>query len=420
MRRQAMLPAAVLAVVLSGCVRKGTRARGIGGRVPPSLPPTLGALRDGIVPEDTDTVALQGWLKKALIKGVTSQKQVIATFGWHYKDLDRPKRDGIVTIEYFLGPPGNAGVWHYLVLDFDADTRLLSDWRISEAICGYCPHVFAHDGAWRLEGKLLAGCVGAANEGVDTLLLPRLGHGEGTLRVKVANLAPEIEHIDQVLLGSVELADGEELDVGTGGRPIAWRPVARWPAEGSELGAEELPDRRSGFVVPLEAGGPPRVLAIELRNTSAFEAAMRSRLRDGTARGFAPAVVASFDSGPVVELAPVGTKFLRRLVVPVPQGARSVRLVWDADHWLVRRLWKGAARVPQACVTWRSPIGARGTLLQAASSLRHVDGDRVRLGPMQEVELLFGPAVRENRSTCVGYVLRVSGYYEFINAPAKP
>src|SRR5262249_28951447 len=153
----------------------------------------------------------------------------------------------------------------WIVLDFDTKTdRLLRKGtkEVSGGICGFCPHVFAADAhGWRLEGKLLAGCVGEAAEGTDTLLLPRATAAGGVVRVRLCNLAQEIEYLDEARLGAVRLARDEELDVGNDGRPFVWLPSRELRTEGAVPAEIRLP-----------ANAPNRVLVLEVRNTSAFEA----------------------------------------------------------------------------------------------------------------------------------------------------
>ncbi len=136
-----------------------------------------------------------------------------------------------------------------VVFDFDPETGILQDWQISDWICGYCPHVLASDGEWRLEGKMLAGRVGATREGPDTLLLPRLVPRGQALRIRLANWAPEMEYIDQVQLGVVPCDWGWDVDMDCEGEPYVWKEMHRTELE---------PDRQvagcDGWV--LRVGGP--------------------------------------------------------------------------------------------------------------------------------------------------------------------
>jgi hypothetical protein len=352
----------------------------------------------------TEPTAFGKWLKRALPIGRIRYNQVIAILGDHYINLDRPLRDGVITIEYNLADLRVSSLpVTYLVLDFDADTRvLLRRYYADLGICGFCPHVFVDDGRWRLEGKLLAGCVGAARENVDALVLPRLTSRGNSLRVRLVNLAPEIEFLDQVALGSVSLGVDEELDLDASGVPFLWRPTRQ----------VELPPGSSAFeeddITTALGRGPGRVLVVEGRNTSAFQNAMRQHLLHG-----APAprttLEVRFNDGTVREVPAVGTKFLRRIVVPIPERTKSVRLVLPAEMWWVHRLWVGAGR-PATDITWTAPREAIGPHDDSLRLLRHQDGKRIRLEPGQEVQLEF-PAPSGTRR---GYFLKLAGYYEFL------
>jgi hypothetical protein len=332
------------------------------------------------------------WYQANFKPGKTYQAEVIAVLGRRYKDLDRPARDGIRTIEYHLADLGisvpvpglNRTSTQWLVLDFDTRTNRLikkGTREISGPICGFCPHVFALDAVgWRLEGKLLAGCVGASAEGTDTLLLPRATSREGTVRVRLANLAPEIEYLHDALLGAVRLEAGEELDLADDGRPFVWT---------SERELRDAP-----AVVRVPGSGAGRVLVLEVRNTSAFEVAIRAHLLDG-GPSVAATLTVTFDDGTTQTVRPVGTKFLRRVVVPVPAGAGYASLEMPGSYWLVRRAWTGSGRCAEEEALWRRPSA---------------DVDRWQLGPDEAVNLTF-PAPEGGRW---GYVLRLAGYYEFL------
>jgi len=363
-------------------------------RVPAELRPALIALRRGDKTQANRLVwkhvdSLRKWLSKAVVKGRTTRDDVVGLLGPHLQDLDRPERDAVVTQQYFLG----------------SDTA-------SQAICGFCPHVFVDDGRWRLEGKLLAGCIGAEQEGTDTILLPRLVQRDGRVQVKVSNLAPEIEFLDQVQLGSVPLQEGEQLDVGHDGRPFAWRPerelnVAFEPVAG--LSAEypvELPRRSANGVVVLE-----------LRNTSAFETAMREFIFGKRPGPASVDIRIRFAGGAAIRINPVGTKFLRRIVVPVPAGAGQITLRVHPEMWLVRRMWVGTGRSVDSAMRWQSPNTARGPLPDAATLISSVDQRRLVLEPMQQVELGFLSPGSNPEPTRLGYVLRITGYYEFQRRP---
>jgi hypothetical protein len=337
------------------------------------------------------------WLQQTLVPGRTTQDEVIGTFGRAHFNLDRPARDGVTSIEYDLRKLGVRGGGRYLVFDFNRGRRLLLWYDPAHlSVCGFCPHVFADDGRWRLEGKALAGCVGAEREGTDTLLLPRLTARDGRLRVRLVNLAPEVEYIDHVTLGYVALDAGEELDTDRTGRPFVWVPT------------REVHRPPLGDAVPLGGTGSGRVLVLEVRNTAAFEAVMRAHLLEGAPEPRA-SLEAEFDDGSVQGVRPVGTKFLRRVVLPVPRQARGVRLRCAGALWQVPRLWVGLGRDAEAAAVWLTAASASGPSGPVAGLLREQDGQRLRLGPMQSAELTF-PAADAGRC---GFVLRMFGYYDF-------
>jgi hypothetical protein len=346
------------------------------------------------------------WLGRTLKKGKAHRQDVLLLFGHHFVNLDRPARDKVLTLQYELGD------WHdmiTLVFHFDADTGTLADRSISHAICGFCPHVFAYDGRWRLEGKMLAGRVGRQREGADTLLLPSLRLVDGRLRVKLANLAPEVEHLDQVQLGCLPLNDGEELDVAPDGSPVLWR--AR-----RAVGEPMHPTRPGGEGCCLDFD-PPResqVVVLEAFNTSRFETAMRERLLRPGGSPVSASLQVQFDRGATVEVPPVGTKFLRRVVAPVPVGIRSVRLSAPADLWYVRRLWTGSGRPVEKDVRWLSPSGGERPGQEAARLQTHAEGQRLRLDPGKEIEVTFAPEDGAAAGGRSGFILRMRGYYEFL------
>ena len=70
-----------------------------------------------------------------------------------------------------------------------------------------------------------------------------------------------------------------------------------------------------------------------------------------------------------------------------------------------------------ADVSWQPPDGATGPAAQTATLLSHRDGRRVRLEPMQETQLRFHPPEQPSGDGRLGFVLRVSGYYDFVRNP---
>ena len=372
---------------------------------PADVRAVLEALRKGEVPTKPPPEALSAWLDTEVVKGKTTRGEVVTLLGKPWRDLDRPERDKIVTVEYFLGPSTTDS--YFLVFDFDARTDVVLDWRISHAICGFCPHVLADDGRWRLEGKLLAGCIGADAEGTDTVLLPRLRSLDGRLRVKLANWAPEIEHLDRVQLGAVAMQAGEELDVALDGQPVVWEPIREHPVH---LASSDLD--RNEATVELVASPSADVAVLEVRNTSAFEASMRNAVLHGERMPTGSTLDVHGDRGRVARIRPTGTKFLRRVVVPLPRQAKSLTLRAREGFWYIRRLWIGE-RCPGRAVAWLDPIGLSGVDASLRSLLREGDGQRLCLMPADEVVLDFrsAPSPADRR---IGYVLRARGYYDLV------
>jgi hypothetical protein len=170
--------------------------------------------------------SFESWMAKIAVRSRTTRADIVACFGKNQQDLDRPPRDGIQTMEYLLYGDGVVQ-GEYVVFDFDPETGILQDWHTSSWICGFCPHILASDGQWRLEGKMLAGRVGPSREGPDTLLLPRLVPRDQALRIRLANWAPEMEYIDQVQLGVVPCDCGWEVDMDGEGQPNVWKEMHR-------------------------------------------------------------------------------------------------------------------------------------------------------------------------------------------------
>jgi hypothetical protein len=344
------------------------------------------------------------WVKTAFVPGRTRYDEVVAILG-KPQNLDRPARDGEIVITYDLAqdlgiPPRWIGRNQFVMFYFDRWGVLTGTGAVPALIiCGFCPHVYTDDGAWRLEGKLLAGRVGAQREGVDTLLLPRAARREGRVRVKLSNLAPEVEFIDHVMLGAVPLATDQELDLGAEGQPFVWTR------------SEELVVGKRGIpTIRLTAGSHDRVVVLEVRNTHAFEAAMRDSLLGEDGRAVAADLTVRFDDGTSAAVRPVGTKFLRRIVVPAPASATTVSLDPPGSYWQVRRVWTGSGK-EERDTAWRQVDTATGADPRAAELLREPDGRRLRLGPAESVEVSFDAA---NDGGKRGYLLRMAGYYDLL------
>ncbi len=298
-----------------------------------------------------------------------------------------------------------------VVFDFDPETGILQDWQISDWICGYCPHILASDGEWRLEGKMLAGRVGATREGPDTLLLPRLVPRGQALRIRLANWAPEIEYIDQVQLGVVPCDSGCEVDVDCEGEPYVWKEMHRAeleparPVAGCDAWMLRIGDPAAG-----------RVIVLEARNTGEFERAMRKVVFKSEVPWPRASLALRFDDGGCQELSPVGTKFLRRIVVPVPPAARTLADPRTSRH--VARFgvaWLGKGQLAPN-VAWLSATDASVHEVDVLELLRDRGEPRLVLAPSQDVDLGFSvpAAVPDNRSR--RFVLRLYGYYELISA----
>jgi hypothetical protein len=340
----------------------------------------------------------QSWLDKNIRQGRTTQQEVLDLLGGRCTYLDRPSRDGLFAFEYDLATLGiRRADEGFVVFEFDRRDRVLEYYFLSLGICGFCPHVFADDGAWRLEGKLLAGCVGTGREGTDTLLLPRALPCRGQVRVRLANLAAEVEFLDGAALGRVALAPGKELDVDGAGRPFIWT-ASREIAAASHTPTVSL------------GSGPGRVLVLEVRNTTAFEYAMRDHFLGGAPEPAGMVLCVTFDDGSTCTLSPVGSKFLRRVVVSVPRRACAAQLPGTNSLWQVRRAWSGTGRLAAAEACWQAPVAPS----EAADLLRQPDGRRLRLDPAQEVVLTFAAPEALSGGWRWGFLLRLSGYYEFL------
>jgi hypothetical protein len=353
-----------------------------------------------------------GWMDHNVIRGKTTEADIVTWFGKDFQNLDRPGRDDVRTIEYQLLNDYSWG--RVVVFDFDPRTRILRDWQYSDWLCGFCPHVLADDGHWRLEGKMLAGRLGAEREGSDTLLLPRLLPQNHTLAIRVANWAAEMEYIDQVQLGVVPCEPGWDVDMDDEGQPYVWK------AKGA-VAVESARQRQDGDGWVLSVGDPgtDRVIVLEVRNTGEFESAMRKAvLRPGAP--WPPALLSvAFDDGTTRHVHPVGTKFLRRIVVPVPSGGRTVKLSAPAQMWLLQRAWLGEGRLAPD-VAWLSGTGAEGANVDAVRLLRDRDAERLVLGPMEEVDLHFRAPEPASPMPNQPFILRMWGYYEFLPTAREP
>jgi len=395
-------------LLLAGCGADGESSSD--QRAKPAVKPAraddpqwVRAIREGGMLESVDHAEIEAWLAKNLDEK-TTRKDVLAVFGgpgnsdsgWPF-DLDRPERDSVTVYQYRLRCGGHAN-WTFIVFHFDAKTGLLTDSGLTKLFCGYCPHVFAYGDRWRLEGKMLAGCVGEMRKGTDILVLPRLEARGGRLLVKLSNLAPEIDYVTQASLASVGLDGREHLDVSVSGRLVVWRSQEEIP-----LALPRAVNGASELTVNVDPAAGNDVVVLEVRNTAAFEAEMRQVFLAGKREDRKTTLTVGLAGDESVEIQPVGTKFLRRVVVPLPERTGGITLKSPGDFWFTRRLWIGKQADRKCAVIWRRPVDAKA----------------IRLAPMEDAVLEF-PAGRErekrgkNSAKRVGYALRIQGYYDFV------
>jgi hypothetical protein len=246
---------------------------------------------------------------------------------------------------------------------------------------------------------MLAGAIGPRRERSDTLALPRAQVVRGRVGVKLANWAPEIEHLDKLELGFVEAQPGEQLDCDANGTAYLWREsqVLPSPSPRTETGR----DHWSMKFAPVP---DPSVLVLELRNTEQFQdLAKRCYARDEE-----PSATLHVEGATRGEIGPIGTKFFRRVVVPLPANASEIRLHCPAGLWWVRRGWLGSGH--PASMKWVSPFPN----CEGAAALQARDGDRLRLGPGEEVESTFALPEQASEDRNIRLALRLFGYYEFV------
>jgi hypothetical protein len=359
----------------------------------------------------------RAWLDANLVPGKTTVKDVKTLLGPECTSLDRPERDELVTVQYPVGDPAG----RTLVFDFVPDRKPISElpeltpplprlgkiegdgskynrYEFGLAICGFCPHILVDDGAWRLEGKMLPGAIGGARERADVLVLPRASVRSGSVRVKLANWAPEVEHLDDVALGVCEAADGDELDFDARQTPYLWRAKRACDVAPSESRQERDHWRFDG------ATGSVSLLVLEMRNTEKFEKQMR-QFHAGQGAEI-DACLRGADGKH--RIAPVGTKFFRRVVVPIPGDGSAVAFTAPAGLWWIRRAWLADGHV--ASMKWLQPSRADGSA-HALSALQMRDGNRLRLGQHEEATVTF--AVPDGEPASRRFALQLSGYYEF-------
>jgi hypothetical protein len=435
-RHKALITCCLFGLILAGCSReKPEPAREDVGRKVDELTQKvaelhrlLAALR---VPEPGAETRLRAWMKQHLVPGRTTLGEVRQLFGADCFDLDRPDREDILTIQYSL----NEVSGKKLVLDFTCDrVARFGDFRqwfglpdlaflfrppasapvlfpllnaeIGYSICGFCPHILVEDGRWRLEGKMLPGAIGPRRESQDTLVLPRARPRQGKVRVRLANWAPEFEQIDQVELGVVSGREGQQVDVDARGEPYLWVPES-----GVALDPPEVHGGCDHWSIRRQAAASPSVLVLELRNTETFQNATCRAVREKAPALPDAALAVEFDGGGQT-LPAVGTKFFRRVVIPLPPGTEEVRLSGPAGLWWVRRAWIGQGG-PAAAVRWFVPTAVHGP--GASSELVAArDQRRLCLRREEQADLTFaipaGAAAAAERQL---FLLRLSGYYDF-------
>jgi hypothetical protein len=200
-------------------------------------------------------------------------------------------------------------------------------------------------------------------------------------------------------LAGVALDDRQHLDVSVSGDLVVWRQQAEIP-----LAPPPAVNGVSELTVDIDPESEDDVLVLELRNTSAFEDEMRRVFLDGKPEDKKTTLTVSFQGGRSVEIKPVGTKFLRRVVVPLPRRTRSVTLRSPGDFWFTRRLWIGKEIKQKHPPMWRKPTNAQA----------------IGLSPMESAVLKFSVRSDESSAKRMGYVLRIQGYYDFVKNRALP
>ena len=240
------------------------------------------------------------------------------------------------------------------------------------------------------------------------LAVAALVRTDQSLRIRLANWAPEMEYIDQVRLGVVPCDSGLEVDMDGEGQPYVWKETHRVELEPARHDAG-----CDGWMLSVGDPEAGRVIVLEARNTGEFERAMRKFVFKSDAVWPCASLDLGFDNGGCQELLPVGTKFLRRIVVPVPPDARTLRISAPHDVWLVRRAWLGLGHVAQN-VAWLSATERSGHEVDVLGLVRERDEARLVLAPMQEVDLGFIAPAAVSDDSHYKFALRLCGYYELL------
>ncbi|HYV35282.1 MAG TPA: hypothetical protein VE988_06235 [Gemmataceae bacterium] len=422
MNRSAMLIAFLLVLVGGGCQRRsqppasddktGQKVDELSRKID-ELKAILAELKQGRQGAEQEC---RNWLNANFIPGKTTLTDVESLMGNKYLNLDRPDRDDVLTVQFSLDDVAGRKI----ILDFtrlqksesspiDGIFNAKNDPRVLEKgfefgfqICGFCPHILVDADGWRLDGKMLAGAIGERRESVDTLVLPRAHARQGKVQVKLANWAPEIEILDQVELGVVAAQPGEQLDFDGNGGAYLWRENQTIPCS-----APKTRGGRDYWRLKLASGQGSAVLVLELRNTEMFQdTAKQSYLRDEEPQ--ADLIVEGLNN---IAIKPIGTKFFRRVVIPVSAGVSEIRLSSPAGMWWVRRAWEGSGKSASMC--WVSPSQNNS----AAAALQNRDGRRLRLMPHEETEMSFCLPHDQKQNNNLKLALRLCGYYEFLQTP---
>jgi hypothetical protein len=197
------------------------------------------------------------------------------------------------------------------------------------------------------------------------------------------------------------------------GRPYVWKERHRVELEPAR------PDAGCD-VWMLSLGSPEagRVIVLEARNTEKFERAMRKVVFKSQAPWPRASLALRFGGGGRQEWLPVGTKFLRRIVVPVPPDASTLQISAPQDMWLVRRAWLGQGRLAQN-VDWLSATDAGGHDVDVLGLLSDRDERHLVLAPRQEVDLAFIAPAAVSDNLHHRFELRLYGYYELLPSAAE-
>jgi hypothetical protein len=362
--------------------------------------------------------AFRNWLATCLIPGKTTLDEVKSVLGTSYFNLDRPERDSVLTIQYSLDDLAGKK----LILDFTKlqapelsmtkglllprDRPLIdTQWTLEKKpeigffFCGYCPHILVDAGGWRLEGKMLPGAVGASRARSDVLVLPRALPKDGKVNIKLANWAPEMEHLDRIELGMVASEPGEQLDFSADGAGYLWREN-HW----IQCSPPQVHEGQDRWVLNLPEGHDVSVLVLELRNTEAFQDLARQCYSSG-AEPNADLRVASPN---VTAISPVGTKFFRRVVVPIIAETIQIKLSAPSGMWWVRNAWLGIGRHEE--LHWLAADRSR-----AVSKRPQMHDWPLILEPEEEAILSFTVPAKADDQQNWRCALRMSGYYEILS-----